>query len=382
MDIKNFSAWTFVSKRGAVMFDRFTAFAAFCCLFVFLQGCPTANPQPDVALSLDITSVTLREAAPSATVMVINAGEGRLRWTATSNDAAISVAPSSFVGNSAEVAIIGSDFSQDYVGKVTFTNTDNPDNSAELHVSVLRAGCGDCSTEIFMLPGDVPLTMVGIPAGTFQMGSTDGNSDEAPVHSVTISHDFQMGRVEVTKAQWEAVMGTTPWSGRSFVLNDPDSPAVYVSWNDAQAFITALNSLAGETFRLPTEAEWEYACRAGSTTEYYFGDSSANLGDYAWWDENADNAGERYAHIVAQLLPNDFGLYDMHGNVWEWCNDWYSSSYYSSSPSVDPMGPDSGSGRVRRGGGWGYSATNCRSGLRGEVNPADANLSIGFRLSR
>jgi len=236
--------------------------------------------------------------------------------------------------------------------------------------------------ETFLLPGDVPLTMVGIPAGTFMMGSTNGASDETPVHQVTICQDFQLGQTEVTKAQWEAVMGTTPWSGRTYVLDDPDSPAVYVSWNDAQAFIAALNKLAGETFRLPTEEEWEYACRAGSTTEYYFGDSPANLSDYAWWMANTREVGEEYAHIVAQLLPNGFGLYDMHGNVREWCNDWYSSSYSSSSPSVDPMGPEPGSFRVLRGGSWGNDAGQCRSADRLRLNPGFNGSYFGFRLAR
>ncbi|MCH8148452.1 MAG: formylglycine-generating enzyme family protein, partial [Planctomycetes bacterium] len=164
-------------------------------------------------------------------------------------------------------------------------------------------GCEDCPTETFTLPGGVSLEMVGISAGSFAMGSTSGNSDETPVHNVTLTQDFQLGKYEVTKAQWEAVMGTTPWAGQDFVLDDPNSPATQVSWNDAQSFITTLNGLTGETFRLPTEAEWEYACRGGTTTEYYFGDDSANLSDYAWYLDNAHDVNDRYAHVVGQLLP-------------------------------------------------------------------------------
>ena len=236
--------------------------------------------------------------------------------------------------------------------------------------------------ETFTLPGNVLPEMIGIPAGTFMMGSTNGDSDETPVHQVTITQDFQLGKYEVTKAQWEAVMETTPWSGQSFVLDDPDSPATHVSWNDAQAFITTLNGMTGETFRLPTEAEWEYACRAGSTTEYYFGDSSATLSDYAWWSGNPDNAAEQYAHVVGHLLPNDFGLFDMHGNVWEWCSDWYGSGYYSSSLLDDPTGPTTGSNRVGRGGGWDGGASLCRSADRSGDFPVYAGSYVGFRLAR
>ena len=208
----------------------------------------------------------------------------------------------------------------------------------------------DRGTEIFMLPGNIPLQMIGIPTGTFMMGSTNGDSDEMPVHPVTLSSNFQLGQTEVTQAQWEAVLGTRPWAGLPFVLDDPDSPAVYISWNGVQEFITTLNELTGQTFRLPTEAEWEYACRAGTTTDYYFGDSLESLSDYAWWTENTWDLGEQSAHVVGLKLANAFGLFDMHGNVWEWCEDWYDSTYYSRSRSVDPTGPRSGSSRMFRGG--------------------------------
>ena len=209
-------------------------------------------------------------------------------------------------------------------------------------------------TETIMLPGNVPLTMVWIPAGTFMMGSTN---DESPRHSVTISSGFQLGQTEVTKAQWEAVMGTTPWAGQLLVLDDPDSPAVYVNWYEAHEFVSRLNAKGNGHFRLPTGAEWEYACRAGTTTEYYFGDSSADLSEYAWWAENADNAGERYAHVVGQLLPNAFGLFDMHGNVWEYYEDGHAC-----------------------GGGWLSYASSCHSATRG-VGRGGGGCH-GFRLSR
>ncbi|MEA3365428.1 MAG: SUMF1/EgtB/PvdO family nonheme iron enzyme, partial [Candidatus Hydrogenedentes bacterium] len=222
---------------------------------------------------------------------------------------------------------------------------------------VISTGPGNTADEeTIMLPGNMPLEMVWIEPGTFLMGRYPGEQDsydwEDPQHEVTLTQGFWMGKYELTKAQWTAVMETEPWSGRSCVLDDPDSPAVYVSWNEAQAFIMALNDYTGLTFRLPTEAEWEYACRAGTTTRFYWGDDPdyTLIDDYAWWEGNASNIGEEYAHVVGQKLPNAFGLYDMSGNVWEWCQDWWDSDYCSSSPGTDPEGPASGSHRVLRGG--------------------------------
>jgi formylglycine-generating enzyme required for sulfatase activity len=148
-----------------------------------------------------------------------------------------------------------------------------------------------------------------------------------------------------------------------------------VSWNDAQEFIKRLNGKEGKTYRLPTEAEWEYACCAGSTSRYCFGDDIGKLSEYAWYDKNS---GGR-THPVGTKKPNDWGLYDMHGNVWEWCEDWYSD--YSSGKVTNPVGPESGSGRVYRGGGWDDYARGCRSASRDGDVPADRNDGIGFRLS-
>ena len=185
-----------------------------------------------------------------------------------------------------------------------------------------------------MLPGDVQLEMLWIEPGTFMMGRYSDEQDsfsfsnEDPQHEATLTQGFWMGKYELTKAQWTAVMGTTPWGGMS-ELDNADSPATFVSWNDAQAFITVLNDLTSKTFRLPTEAEWEYACRAGTSTEYYFGDSSTNLSDYAWWDGNAwsASAGERYAHVVGQKLANALGLFDTRGNVWDGWEARYGACY-------------------------------------------------------
>ena len=238
-------------------------------------------------------------------------------------------------------------------------------------------GEGNPDVTTFILPGGVALEMVNISAGTFMMGSTNGYSDEEPVHQVTLTQDFQIGQFEITKAQWEALMGTAPRSAYDCDLDDPNSPAVLVSWNDAQAFIMALSDRTHDTFRLPTEAEWEYACRAGTTTEYSFGDDVRNLGANAWYEDNTNDA-----HTVGQKLPNAFGLFDMHGNVEELCNDWYSSRYYSSVPGRDPTGPTSGSSLVYRGGSYRDDLNDCRSASRGGVGPDFSNCNIGFRVVR
>ncbi|HEY7545724.1 MAG TPA: bifunctional serine/threonine-protein kinase/formylglycine-generating enzyme family protein, partial [Blastocatellia bacterium] len=178
---------------------------------------------------------------------------------------------------------------------------------------------------------------VQIPQGEFLMGSEKGEGDEKPAHKVRISRPFEMGKYEVTQAQWEAVMGNNPSNFKGANL-----PVENVSWNDAQEFIQKLNARNdGYVYRLPTEAEWEYACRAGST-----GDYAGNLDEMAWHGSNSASK----THSVGQKKPNAWGLHDMHGNVWEWCMDWYLENYYSQSPSADPPGPGTGSLRVSRGG--------------------------------
>ena len=205
----------------------------------------------------------------------------------------------------------------------------------------------------------------------------------SPVHEVEISEGFWLGKYEVTQEQWEAVMGTTPWSGGDFVVSDPSHPAVYISWIDVQAFIHRLNEAAGDSlYRLPSEAEWEYACRAGSTTRWSFGDDESQLTHYAWYRDNARDVGEWYAHAVGQKKPNAWGLYDMHGNAWEWVQDW-SGDYNNSSPRVDPRGPSSGYYRVVRSGGFGVYAFQLQSAYRGGWIPnSRARGSVGVRLLR
>jgi formylglycine-generating enzyme required for sulfatase activity len=218
----------------------------------------------------------------------------------------------------------------------------------------------------------IGMKFVFIPAGTFQMGSTTGDKDEQPVHQVTISKPFYMGETEVTQAQWKAVMGTNP----SLFQGNPTRPVEQVWWDDVQAFIRKLNEKEGvNLYRLPTEAEWEYAARAGTTTAYSFGDNASVLDQYAWYK---DNAGEK-THPVAQLKPNAWGLYDMHGNVWEWVQDWYQR--YSAEAVADPQGPTSGTHRGRRGGAWNNLDQICRSANRYSVTGYRDDF-LGFRLVR
>lgn len=239
---------------------------------------------------------------------------------------------------------------------------------------------------LFSLPGGALMEFVWIPAGTFRMGSPSSEagrlSDEA-LHEVEISRGFWLGKYEVTQGQWAAVMGTRPWSGRGYVVSDLSHPAVFISWNDIQRFIGRLNDAAGDSlYRLPSEAKWEYACRAGGRTRWSFGDDESVLGGYAWYWDNTRDVGEEYAHAVGTKWPNAWGLYDMHGNVYEWVQDWYGSDYYDVSPRVDPRGPSSGSLRVGRGGGFGDGASDLRSADRSGFLPSSRGDDIGVRLLR
>jgi formylglycine-generating enzyme required for sulfatase activity len=227
-----------------------------------------------------------------------------------------------------------------------------------------------------------------IPAGTFLMGSASGQGDddddefddERPQHSVTLTQPFWLGVHQVTQGQWQQVMGTTPWKGQDYVIEGSDVPVSYVSWEDAVAFCERLSKKEGKRYRLPTEAEWEWSCRAGTTTAYSFGDDESQLGQYAWFRGNAWEKNEKYAHRVGQKRANPFGLYDVHGNVWEWCVDWYDAGYYEQSPDEDPQGPSSGSSRVLRGGSWYNEPIRLRSSIRNGYTPDDRNFNIGCRV--
>ncbi len=290
----------------------------------------------------------------------------------------------------------------------------------------LVAGCGTRPTPQTTVDlGDgVKLEMVLVPAGAFTMGDDTGLDDEKPAHKVTMTKPFYLGRHEVTVAQFRRFVEATgyktdaekgtgfqgafgwnretmefamneeySWRSPGFPQSDSD-PVVNVSWNDATAFCEWLSHEEGKSYRLPTEAEWEYACRAGTTTAYFHGDETegaakvGNVADAAFEEQFPElegfiKANDGFAHTspAGSFAPNAFGLHDMHGNVWEWCADWYDPEYYAQTPVNDPPGPASGEERVYRGGGWFNCTRGCRSASRSASQPENRNLTLGFRVA-
>lgn len=225
------------------------------------------------------------------------------------------------------------------------------------------------------LGGGAKLELLLIRPGTFMMGDEKGGADEKPVHKVTITKPFYLGKYKVTQQQWEALMGSNPSNAKS-----PANPVERVSWEDCQAFLKKLDEKFGDKavkFSLPTEAQWEYACRAGSTTKYCFGDKEADLGRYAWFIANSKDK----IHSVGEKKANAWGLYDVHGDAWEWCADWYDKAYYKASPANDPPGPASGIFRVCRGSSWDNTAPDCRSAFRLFGAPSDRFAYISLRVA-
>ncbi len=242
--------------------------------------------------------------------------------------------------------------------------------------------------ERIMLPENTPLDLIACPAGTFQMGSPNseqGRYGNETRHTVTLTKGFSMGMYEITKRQWRAVMGSRPWADwPNGVIEDDDSPAVCVSWEDAREFAEALSEYTDMDFRLPTSAQWEYACRAGTETRYYWGEDPLYMligyGRYAWFEANAAFGGGRYAHVAGLMLPNRWGFYDMSGNVWEWCQDYWHGN--GTGPETDPAGPATGTDRIARGGSWETGATFCRSAMKINNHPDYHDHTLGFRVIR
>lgn len=269
---------------------------------------------------------------------------------------------------------------------------DKPSPTPGVGASTPAAASGTASTAATTaaVVGEAPAKtgqaadMVLLPGGKFVMG--EKSEVDAPPHEVTVS-SFWMDKNLVTQGQYEKAMGNNParWKGEK-------NPVEQVRWSDAVTYCNKRSELEGlqpcydlktwacnfdaTGYRLPTEAEWEYACRAGSTTAYYFGDSPTKLGEHAWFEKNS---GGR-PRPVGQKPPNAFGLFDMAGNVWQWCNDFYDVEWYAKSPKSDPRGPDTGKTKVVRGGAWRASADNCRSGYRYNENPGYADVCFGYDI--
>lgn len=236
--------------------------------------------------------------------------------------------------------------------------------------------------ELTFTVSGVSFKMKKVKAGTFQMGSETGEDDEKPVHQVTLTKDYYMGETEVTQALWYVVMGEFPkdTDGKNYWSTSGEGygehyPAYYISYEDCQSFLTKLNQLTGKTFRFPTEAEWEFAARGGNESKGYTYAGSNTIGEVAWYSENSGYV----THPVAQKKANELGLYDMSGNVYEWCADWYGEYFFMS--QIDPTGATSGSSRVLRSGSSFHSATICRVANRVSIAPTKREGCYGFRLA-
>lgn len=260
-------------------------------------------------------------------------------------------------------------------------------------IGMLQLGCQERAQSPQTIKNSIGMEMVLIKHGKFIMGSPktelgDGGKhieDESPQHEVRISRDFYMGQTEVTQGQWKAIMGTEPWKGKENVQEGESYPAIYISWTQAGEFCQRLSKREekqGSKYRLPTEAELEYACRAGTKTKYSCGEDDGTLSEYAWFNANAKNAGESYAHEVGRKKANGYGLHDMHGNVSEWCTDLYDPKYYANSAKVDPLASTSSrKGMVTRGGNCFGTKSFCRSAVRdGENLPYALSSALGFRV--
>ena len=251
-----------------------------------------------------------------------------------------------------------------------------------LFTSCLIQACyGQAAKEV---GNSIGMKMVLVPKGTFTMGSPEAlelRGVEEVEHEVTISKEFYLGQTEVTQAQYAKIMGVNPSNYKGEKEGDKaDYPVENVSWDDAVEFCKRLSELpdekaAGRVYRLPTEAEWEYACRAGSKTTYFFGNDAASIGKYAWFEGNNNDQ----TRPVGKKKPNDWGLHDIHGNVWEWCADWYGD--YPKGPVTDPTGPNEGTLRVLRGGSWKDYESIARTARRGRITPLHKADYVGFRVA-
>jgi formylglycine-generating enzyme required for sulfatase activity len=258
---------------------------------------------------------------------------------------------------------------------VAFNNSESSSSNSTSYQTTSQAHQVNASFSHGVLTvNGVRYEMVKVNAGTFTMGATSEQQNpydnEKPAHQVTLTNNYYTGKTEVTQALWKAVMGDNPSD-----FKGDNKPVECVSWDDCQTFISKLNAATGKNFRLPTEAEWEFAARGGNNSKHYKYSGSDNIDDVAWYDGNSSNT----THEVASKQANELGIYDMSGNVWEWCSDWHGD--YSSPSQTNPTGANSGSFRVLRGGRWDSDARSCRSSSRSNFNPDFRNPGIGLRLA-
>ena len=347
----------------------------------------TVTPTTTTTYTLTATN-SAGTATAAAMVTVIPAGQKPVINTFTGTPASINVGQSSTLGWSVTGATALS--LDNSLGTVSGTSLVVTPSKTTTYTLTATNGSGSVTatttvtvgnTVTYTLPGNVNLDLVLIPAGTFTMGSVNTvNSYAQPPHQVTISQPFYMGKFVVTQQQYQAVMGVNPGSPL-----DPQNPVNYVPYSmitQAGGFLAMLNTYtaasrpAGLSFRLPTEAEWEYACRGGTITEWYFGNDPTIAGSYAWYSGNTNNTTNK----VGQKLPNPFGLYDMVGNVSQWCQDYTTFSGYTSAAQVDPVGPLTGTNRILRGGCYYQGPDYLRSAQRSNSWPTNTAYEIGFRV--
>lgn len=346
---------------------KFTFFAAVCCVAVLFTAC-----EKEGMISISPFSKDVSAAGETFQVQVTSTAA----WTATANQTWLTLSPASGTGDTYVAVTVAANTSTTAdVAEVLFAISGV---SVKLTVNRAGKGSGGGGSKTYTVNG-VSFKMITVAGGTFQMGaqSTDPNgqnydadaySDESPVHQVTLSA-FTIGETEVTQALWQAVMGSNP-----SYFKGSDLPVEQVDWYDCQTFLTKLNQLTGKTFRLPTEAEWEYAARGGNESTGYKYSGSNTIGNVAWY---YDNGGSK-THAVGTKQANELGIYDMSGNVWEWCSDGYDS--YSSSSQTNPTGAASGYLRVSRGGSWRDDASCCSVSNRVSGTPGFWYYIIGLRL--
>lgn len=338
------------------------------------------------SIGITVNIITSAPSAPTNVTATVGNEQITISWNSVSGATSYNI----YYSTSAGVTIGTGTKISNVTSPYTHTGLTNDTTYYYVVTAENSYGESDESSEVNATPSStlstytnsLGMTFKLIQAGTFTMGSPVnelGRLDDETQHEVTLTQSFYMQSTEVTQSQWEAVMGSNPSNN----IGCSDCPVDNVSWDDVQTFITELNTWGEGTYRLPTESEWEYAARAGTTTAFANGDITEadcgydpNLDIIGWYCNNSSDT----THPVARKDPNAWGLYDMHGNVYEWCQDWYGT--YPSSSVTDPTGPTSGSARVRRGGSWNLNARECRSASRLSFEHPDRDYSLGFRLLR